>query len=50
MHSFPSISAMIVFMGASVNLNMTKSSADQHNANMVQSVYIRTLSVDPLEN
>lgn len=49
MHSFPSISATIIFMGASVNSNMTKSSADQRNVNMVQSVYIRTLSVDPLE-
>ena len=29
MHRFPSISATIIFMGASVNSNMAKSSADQ---------------------
>lgn len=50
MHRFLSLATAFLFMGASVNPSIAQSDAEQRNTDVVQSVYLRTLSVDPSAN
>lgn len=50
MHRFLSLATALFFMGAGDNPSLAQSDTDQRNTEIVQSVYLRTLSVDPSAN
>ncbi len=50
MHRFLILATTIFFVGASINPGIAQSDTEQRDTDVVQSVYLRTLSVDPSAN